>query len=59
MRREAGEDNELTPGERAHLRHRDRKRLTTMVVDNAGIKRVAQAIAQRKRRSGTSTKSPR
>jgi len=39
---------EFTPRERAHLRHRDRKRVTVMVVDNAGIKRVAQALSRRR-----------
>ena len=33
----------LTPRERAHLRSRDRKRSTRMVVDNAGVKRILQA----------------
>ncbi|MDQ6856121.1 MAG: hypothetical protein M3Z57_03495 [Candidatus Dormibacteraeota bacterium] len=43
--------DELTPRERARLRTRDRKRATTMVVDNAGVKRTALALAQ-KRASG-------
>lgn len=46
---------ELTPRERAHLRHRDRKRVTVMVVDNAGVKRVTQAIA---RRRGAAARKP-
>lgn len=33
----------LSPREVAHLRSRDRKRTTTMVVDNAGVKRILQA----------------
>jgi hypothetical protein len=40
--------DELTPRERARLRARDRKRTTQMVVDNAGIKRTALALAQRR-----------
>jgi len=40
--------DELTPRERARLRSRDRKRTTQMVVDNAGIKRTALALAQRR-----------
>ncbi|HWF56966.1 MAG TPA: hypothetical protein VG520_01275 [Candidatus Dormibacteraeota bacterium] len=40
--------DELSPRERARLRTRDRKRTTPMVVDNAGIKRTAQALARRR-----------
>ena len=39
---------ELSPRERARLRHRDRKRSTTMVVDNAGVKRTALALVNRR-----------
>ena len=39
---------ELSPRERARLRHRDRKRSTTMVVDNAAVKRTALALATRR-----------
>ena len=46
--------DELTPRERARLRSRDRKRATPMVVDNAGVKRTALALAQR-RAAKTST----
>lgn len=42
--------DELTPRERARLRHRDRKRMTPMVVDNAGVKRTALALARRRAR---------
>jgi hypothetical protein len=42
---DASED--LTPRETARLRARDRKRSTRMVVDNAGLKRNALALAQR------------
>lgn len=47
-RHESDAPDELTPGERARLRTRDRKRTTPMVVDNAGIKRTALALAQRR-----------
>jgi hypothetical protein len=40
--------DELSPRERARLRNRDRKRTTQMVVDNAGIKRTALALARRR-----------
>lgn len=50
----AGDDRdppeELTPRERARLRARDRKRTTRMVVDSAGLKRTALALAQRRER---------
>jgi hypothetical protein len=39
--------DELTARERARLRARDRKRTTRMVVDAAGLKRTAQALARR------------
>lgn len=49
-------DVSLSPREQAHLRARDRKRTTAMVVDNAGVKRILlarQARAEaRKARSG-------
>jgi hypothetical protein len=38
------EDAELPERERAHLRQRDRKRVTRMVVDNAGVKRLQTAV---------------
>jgi hypothetical protein len=40
--------DEMTARERARLRARDRKRATRMVVDNAGVKRTALALAQRR-----------
>ncbi len=40
--------DELSPREKARLRVRDRKRTTRMVVDNAGLKRTALALAQRR-----------
>jgi hypothetical protein len=43
-----GSDDPMLPErERERLRQRDRKRETRMVVDNAGVKRVRRAIAQR------------
>lgn len=43
--------DELAPRERARLRHRDHKRATEMVVDNAGVKKTALALANRRRRT--------
>jgi hypothetical protein len=40
--------DELTSRERARMRARDRKRATPMVVDNAGVKRTALALAQKR-----------
>ena len=40
-------DSDLSPRERARLRSRDRKRITRMVVDNAGVKRILQARRDR------------
>ena len=40
--------DELTARERARLRARDRKRATPMVVDNAGVKRTALALARKR-----------
>ncbi len=40
--------DELSPRVRARLRARERKRTTRMVVDNAGIKRTALALARRR-----------
>jgi outer membrane lipoprotein SlyB len=37
------QDGLLSPREAAHLRARERKRSTRMVVDNAGVKRILQA----------------
>ncbi|MEO8897677.1 MAG: hypothetical protein ABI352_00480 [Candidatus Dormibacter sp.] len=39
---------ELTPRQRARLRARDRKRTTRMVVDAAGLKSTALALAHRR-----------
>jgi hypothetical protein len=51
-------DEALSPRERARVKHRDRKRRTAMVVDNAGVKRVGQALAERRRR-GAAEPPPR
>ncbi len=48
--------DELTPRERSRLRARDRKRATTMVVDNAGVKRTALALAQKRASKATRPK---
>jgi hypothetical protein len=45
-----GSEPELPQKERARIRHRDRKRETRMVVDNAGVKRIVPAVAQRRRK---------
>ena len=42
-------DQDLFPAERERDRRRDRKRVTAMVVDGAGIRRQAQALAERAR----------
>jgi hypothetical protein len=39
---------EMTPRQRARLRARERKRTTPMVVDAAGLKSTALALAQRR-----------
>jgi hypothetical protein len=38
----------LTPVERARIARRDRRRRTAMVVDNGGVKRVLQALSERR-----------
>ncbi|HEY6470383.1 MAG TPA: hypothetical protein VI434_11510 [Candidatus Dormibacteraeota bacterium] len=43
---------DLPDAERVRVRQRDRKRERRMVVDNAGIKRVLPAIAEKRRKSG-------
>jgi hypothetical protein len=42
---------ELPKKELARLKHRDRKRETRMVVDNAGVKRVIPAVRKRASRT--------
>jgi hypothetical protein len=43
---------DLPDAERERVRQRDRKRERRMVVDNAGIKRVLPAIAEKRRKAG-------
>jgi hypothetical protein len=47
------EPDVLDDRERARNRRRDRKQRPRMVVDNAGLKRVLQALAFRRSRPGT------
>lgn len=42
---------DLSDAERVRLERRDRRRRSRMVVDNAGVKRVVQALAKRRQRS--------
>jgi hypothetical protein len=42
---------QLPDSERERIRQRDRKREQRMVVDNAGIKRVLPAVAEKKRKA--------
>jgi hypothetical protein len=47
------EPDGLDERERARNRRRDRKQRPRMVVDNAGVKRVLQALAFRRRRDSS------
>jgi hypothetical protein len=42
---------QLPDAERERIRQRDRKREQRMVVDNAGIKRLLPAVAEKKRKA--------
>ena len=54
MDAKADEDvDSVSPREAAHLRHREKKRVTEMVVDGAGVKRIAPIL-----HSGKGTKRP-
>jgi hypothetical protein len=44
---------DIPDAERERIRHRDRKRERRMVVDNAGVKRVLPAVAEKRRKSVT------
>jgi hypothetical protein len=44
-------DSEVPDAERERIRQRDRKRERRMVVDNAGIKRVLPAVAEKRRKA--------
>ena len=57
-RDETDATDELSPRERARLRHRDRKRTTPMVMDNAGVRRTAQALANRRASRPAEAPSP-
>jgi hypothetical protein len=46
---EPADESPLTDRERARVERRDKRRRPGMVVDNAGVKRVAQALAERRR----------
>ena len=43
------EDPELPAKQKAHIRRRDRKRETRMVVDNAAVRRITPAVQERLR----------
>jgi hypothetical protein len=45
--------DDVPDAERERVRQRDRKRERRMVVDNAGIKRVLPAIAEKRRKAAT------
>jgi hypothetical protein len=44
---------EVPDAERERIRQRDRKRERRMVVDNAGIKRVLPAVAEKRRKAAS------
>ena len=50
MTRAVDPEADLPDAERERVRQRDRKRERRMVVDNAGIKRVLPALAEKRRR---------
>lgn len=52
------EADPLSDRERDRIRRRDRKRRPRMIVDNAGVKRVLQALAGRRRREPGSGPQP-
>ena len=47
-------ETEMPEAERERIRQRDRKRERRMVVDNAGIKRVLPAVAEKRRKAAQS-----
>jgi len=53
------EEPELPPKQRAHIRRRDRKRETRMVVDNAAVRRITPAVQERRRQPKTKPSSAR
>lgn len=48
--RDTDDGSELSERELSHNRHRDTKRHTKMVVDNAAVKKLAPAVAEKRRR---------
>ena len=48
------QQDQMSESERAHIHRRDRKRITKMVVDNAGIKRILAAREARKKKKSNS-----
>jgi hypothetical protein len=44
---------QIPESERERIRQRDRKRERRMVVDNAGIKRVLPAVAEKRRKAAS------
>jgi hypothetical protein len=47
----ADSEAQMPDAERERIRQRDRKRERRMVVDNAGIKRVLPAVAEKRRKA--------
>ena len=45
------QEPEVPDAERERIRQRDRKRERRMIVDNAGIKRVLPAVAEKRRKA--------
>lgn len=50
------EPEPLSDAERARMDRRDRRRRPRMVMDNAGVKRVLQALARRRHRKETQSR---
>ena len=48
--RRGNQADDLPEKEKARIRHRDRKRETRMVVDNAGVRRLLPAIEEQRTR---------
>lgn len=55
MARDDRDDPALSDRDRARMRSRDRKRRVRMVVDNAGVRRIAQALHLRRARGAPVT----
>jgi hypothetical protein len=52
------QEPEVSDVERERIRQRDRKRERRMVVDNAGIKRVLPAVAEKRRKAAPRPQDP-